>query len=382
VVYLGGGRLADDLGARAVELLMAERTVDDAPEVLRRIRALLGHYRTTEPALPRWSERFVTVGYAHYCTLLPTAFVDGDTGVRQVAAMLGFLFSMESLAISLGCERTQLELAVRQSRPEAPAKVALLWAAQSHLGMLSRAELRSRYDELLANPLAVPAIPLYLSGFVQGLEPAPGLAPVIVEVMSKAFARLPDAVLLPWLPKLIMTLRDQAPELMPRLVREAGRVFPGTLPAVDAWVPPWSAGHGGQAAASPGTGPPAMGTPATGSPAIGLSPAAADLVAGHAETCDAVAALLGYDVVWRSSPAGADPTRGEPAGADPAVADPTDADPTRCGPAAGGAGGRAAGGPTADPGHAAIAALVAGHPGAADAVAGMLTRPADAGRPG
>lgn len=109
----------DELGARAVELLSAERTVDDAPEVLRRMRRLLGHYRATRPALPRWCEAFVTTGYAHYCTLLPTAFTDDDSGVRQVAAMLGFLFGMESLALSFGCAHAQLELAVRQSHPEA-----------------------------------------------------------------------------------------------------------------------------------------------------------------------------------------------------------------------------------------------------------------------
>src|SRR5262249_11007319 len=131
--------------------------------------------------------------------------------------------------------------AVKQSHPEAPAKVALLWAAQTQLGVLPLAELRARYDALLANPLVVPSIPLYLSGFVQALEPAPSLAPVVVEMMSKAFARLPDPVLLPWLPKLITTLRAQASELVPVLVREAGRAFPATLPAVDAWVPPWSA---------------------------------------------------------------------------------------------------------------------------------------------
>src|SRR2546429_9634251 len=90
---------------------------------------------------------------------------DDDTGVRQVAAMLGFLFSMESLALALGCDRAQLELAVQQSHPEAPAKVALLWAARFQLGLLPLAELRSRCDELLANPLVVPAFPLYLSGF-------------------------------------------------------------------------------------------------------------------------------------------------------------------------------------------------------------------------
>ncbi|MCO6007343.1 DUF5682 family protein [Actinoallomurus purpureus] len=289
ILYLGGGRVADDLGARAVALLAAERTVDDAPDVLRRIRRLLAHYRATGPALPEWCERFVTAGYAHYCTLLPTAFVDEDTGVRQVAAMLGFLFGMEGLALSLGCDHSQLELAVRQSHPEAPAKVALLWATQTQLGLLALDALRSRYDDLLANPLVVPSIPLYLSGFVQALEPAPSLAPVIVEVMSKAFARLPDPVLLPWLPRLITTLREQAPELVPVLVREAGRVFPASLPAVDAWVPPWFARPSA-------TVPPPIPTSAG---------AVADLVAGHPAACDAVAGLLGQDAGWRAATGGA-----------------------------------------------------------------------------
>jgi hypothetical protein len=279
LLYLGSRRLTDELGGRAVELLAAERTVDDAPQVLRRIRRLLDHYRASGPALPGWCEAFVTAGYAHYCTLLPTAFVEEDTGVRQVAAMLGFLFSLESLALALGCDRAQLTLAVRQSHPEAPAKVALLWAAQTQLGLLPLAELRGRCDQLLANPLVVPAFPWYLSGFVQALEPAPALAPFVVEVLSKAFARLPDPVLLPWLPTLITTLREQAGELLPVLVREAGRTFPAGLASVDAWTPPWSARP------LPDTPP---------GPAAAVPGPVADLLAGHPAAGAAVAALLGF----------------------------------------------------------------------------------------
>ncbi|MEU5642281.1 hypothetical protein [Streptomyces milbemycinicus] len=291
ILYLGSRRLADELGARAVELLTAERTVDGAPRVLRQIRRLLAHYRAAEPELPRWCERFVTAGYAHYCTLLPTAFADEATGLRQVAAMLGFLFEMESFALSLGCDHTQLELAVRQSHPEAPDKVALVWAARSRLGLMSSAELRSRCAELLANPLVIPAFPRYMSGFVQALEPVPTLTPFVVEQLSKAFARLPDSVLLPWLPKLITTLRDGARELVPVLVREAGRTFPAALPAVDAWVPPWSARptasmvQPGGADAAPGG-------------------VVARLLAAHPATCDAVAGSLGYDAGWRTAEPG------------------------------------------------------------------------------
>ncbi|GAA0736946.1 hypothetical protein Drose_35745 [Dactylosporangium roseum] len=284
ILFLGSRRFTDELGARAVELLAAERTVDDAPEVLRRIRRLLAHYRATESTLPTWCEAFVTAGYAHYCTLLPTAFVDDETGVRQVAAMLGFLFSMESLALSLGCDRAQLELAVRQSHPEAPAKVALLWAAHHQLGLLPLAELRTRCAALLANPLVVPSFPQYLSGFVQALEPVPKLAPFAVEMISNAFAKLPDPVLLPWLPSLITTLRDQAGELVPVLIREAGRTFPGTLQAVDAFVPPWSAQPQAQRRLA--------------APLAPAGPVGAFLAAQPATT-DALADLLGCASGWQ-----------------------------------------------------------------------------------
>ena len=283
ILFLGSRRFTDELGARAVELLAAERTVDDAPEVLRRIRRLLAHYRATEPALPAWCESFVTAGYAHYCTLLPTAFVDDETGVRQVAAMLGFLFAMEGLALSLGCGRAQLELAVHQSHPESPAKVALLWAAHHQLGMLPLAELRTRCTELLANPLVVPSFPQYLSGFVQALEPAPKLAPFVVEVMSNAFAKLPDPVLLPWLPSLITTLREQAGELVPVLIREAGRTFPGDLAALDSFVPPWATQLQRQPA----------------KPTAPAGPVTAFLAA-HPATADALAALLGCTAGWQA----------------------------------------------------------------------------------
>ncbi|MET7656737.1 hypothetical protein, partial [Streptomyces sp. NPDC005486] len=226
-LHLRSRRLADELGTRALEVLAGERSVDGAPEVLRRVRRLLAHYRTSEPVLPPWIESFVKTGYAHYCTLLPTAFTDEDATVRQVAAMLGFLFGMEGLALSLGCDRTQLELALAQSHPTDPARTALLWAAQTHLGTLPRTALRARCAELLGNPLVVPAYPRYLSGFVHALEPVPGLADFVVEAVSNAFARLPDAVLLPWLPTLITTLRAGGAESAPLLIRDLEDAKPG-----------------------------------------------------------------------------------------------------------------------------------------------------------
>ncbi|MGV9277246.1 hypothetical protein [Streptomyces griseosporeus] len=293
-LYLRSRRLADELGRRALEVLATERSVDGAPEVLRRVRGLLAYYRTAEPSLPGWIESFVKNGYAHYCTLLPTAFTDDDASVRQVAAMLGFLFSMEGLALSLGCDRNQLELAVAQSHPEDPARTALLWAARTQLGTLSRADLRARCEELLGNPLVVPAYPRYLSGFLHALEPVPALADFVVEAVSHAFARLPDPVLLPWLPTLITSLRGGGTDLAPLLIREAARIFPGRLADLDPWVPPWRADPAPAPARSSSRG-------TTG-------PRGLPLLAAHPATCDALADLLGCEGTWETAeqgPAGA-----------------------------------------------------------------------------
>ncbi len=165
--------------------------------------------------------------------------------------------------------------------------MALLWAAHNQFGMLPLAELRERCDALRGNALVVPSFPQYLSGFVQALEPAPVLSGFVVELLSKAFARLPDRVLLPWLPTLITTFKDQAGELVPVLIREAGRTFPATLSAVDAWTPPWEAGA----------------TPKQAGPAVSGGPAT-DLLRAHPEPVEALATLLGCAGSWQE-PAGA-----------------------------------------------------------------------------
>lgn len=274
--YLGSVRLAQELGVRAIALLAAEQSVANAPAVLSRFRVLLAYFRSVDPQLPRWCEDFATTGFAHYCTLLPTAVADDEVGVRQVAAMLGFLFGMESMALSLGCDRSQLEIAVRQTHPQSPDKVALLWAAQLQLGLLTADQLRARCLELLRNPLVVPSFPDYLSGFVQALDPVPAVKPVVVELLSRSFGELPDAVLLPWLPTLVTTLGKQAGEHMATLVGEAARTFPASFAEVDSWTPPWE------------EKPPASTIPATA--ALPAAPSA--LLARYPEAAAALAELL------------------------------------------------------------------------------------------
>ena len=73
----------------------------------------------------------------------------------DLAAMLQFIFTLESLALSLGCERSQLVIAVRQSAPVTtdPTKLALLWSAECVLRLRDMASLRSHLDAVIDNEL-------------------------------------------------------------------------------------------------------------------------------------------------------------------------------------------------------------------------------------
>jgi hypothetical protein len=313
VLYLKSARLTEEVGEHAVDLLVQETGAQSAPEIFERVRRLVHYFRSTPEGLPEWLKRLVTTGYAHYSTLLPAAFADRGTTPAQVAAMLAFVFNLESLALSLGCSRSQLVIAVQQSGPvtEDPNKLGLLWAAEWLLALRRVEDIRAFFDGLLENRLALASFPAYVNGFLLALQFTPLVARLVVELLSRAFERLPDDVLLPWLPGLILTLRPHAGSVLPNLLKEASACFPAALADLGRWQPPWEA-------------PAAPAAPAA-QPAAALSPAEAAvraLLASAPACTNALAALLGQEPVWRASPQGeaaATPTPGEPSGVESSV---------------------------------------------------------------
>ena len=121
----------------------------------------------------------------------------------------------------------------------APDKLGLLWSAQFLLGERSQEEIRDFFDEVMSNELRLGMLPTYISGFVMALRFTPLVGRLVVELLSKAFARLPDRVLMPWLPGLLMALKPLGAELMPMLIKEAGISFPRTISQLDEWEAPW-----------------------------------------------------------------------------------------------------------------------------------------------
>ena len=312
LLYTHRERLTAEVGARAVELLTLDRSASHAREVFERVRRLVHYTRATPAGLPDWLGQFVSTGYQHYSALLPEAFGDRATSPEQLAGMMAFVFSLESLALSLGCQRSQLLIAVRQAEPltEDPGKLGLLWAAQILLDLRSVEEVRARFSEILENPMSLPALPPLLGSLLLALSFTPLVANLCVEMLTRAFMELPDAILLPWLPGLLDALRPLSGDLVPALMREVVGLEPRDLAALDAWVPAWE-----QAEAAPGP------APASG-PALGETEAAAfALVKAWPAALTALAGLLEVQGSWAEAPpASPDPADEAPAAPSPAAA--------------------------------------------------------------
>lgn len=268
-------RLTEELGERAIALLSQETGAEDAPQTFDLVRRLVHYYRTTDRGLPTWIERFVATGYAHYATLLPKAFGDRGTSPEQIAGMLNFIFTLESLALALGCQRSQLLIGVQQAAQEEsdPEKLGLLWTTEWLLNLRSLDEMRAFFDHVLSNSLLIRTFPDYLNGFILALGIAPRLSRFLVELLSKLFGSVPDAVLMPRLPSIVLRLRSHAPLLEP-LIKDAAACFPATVAQLSQWTPPWE------------TPPVAIAPPSPDEAEIN------QLLKDYPDTMEAIAALL------------------------------------------------------------------------------------------
>ncbi|MCC6557072.1 MAG: hypothetical protein IT372_29320 [Polyangiaceae bacterium] len=368
VVYLKSGRLARELGLRAVALLRDETGAKDAPEIFQRVRRLVHYYRTV--GLPDWIKDFVSTGYQHYSTLLPAAFADRGTLPQQLSAMLAFIFTQEALAFSMGCQRSQLLIAVKQAAPEDPPKKSLLWAAQWVLGLRGEEEIRGEFTHLLSQPLLLPAFPEYVAGFLMALEFTPRITRLAVEIVSRAFAGLPEEVLVPWLPRLVVALRPLGSGVMATLVKEAGLSFPRGLGELAKWEFGWDRAQARSAAAAPA---PAAATAAAapmaaaGAPLPARSPEEtrmAGLLLEHPAALDGLAARIGIEGQWTAGSAAGTGTATAPGAV-------TDAGPGTVTDAGPGAGPGAVTGAGAAPDSPA-AVLLAAYPEALNALAARV----------
>lgn len=241
ILFAGSPRLVNELGNHAIARLREETGGTDAPKIFERIRRLLHYYRSTPEGIPPWLGNFVAEGYQHYSTLLPSAFEDQGTSPAQVAGMLSFLFTLENLALTMGCNRDQLLIAIGQCAniTTHPEKLGLLWTAEWLVGGRSLEEIRVFFDEVLENPLRVGALSSYVSGFLLALGFTPLVAGLVVEVLSKAFAHLSERALLTWMPSLLWALRPLASTSVPVLLGEAAARFPNNLKELEHWRPAW-----------------------------------------------------------------------------------------------------------------------------------------------
>jgi hypothetical protein len=337
LLYAERDRLSEELGERAVELLRLELSAANARELFERVRRLVHHLRARPEGMPRWLGDFVATGYQHYASLLPQSFADRGTSPEQLAGMLAFVFSLESLALSLGCQRSQVIIAVRQAAPLTtdPGKLGLLWAAEWTLELKRGDEVRAEFNALMDNPMSLSALPGALGSLLLALSFTPLVSALAAELLSRAFMELPEALLLPWLPGLLDSLRPVAGTILPALMREVVQSTPKTLAALDAWTPPWETQR-----------PAAATEPKRTKKADGGTPeerAQNALLRANPAATDAWAEALGLAPGW----AAPTPEGGEAATGDEATSD-------------------------GDPSASAIQALLAAHPAAVSAWAARL----------
>jgi hypothetical protein len=141
------------------------------------------------------------------------------------------------LALALGCNRSQLLIGVQQASQglEDPAKLGLLWTTELLLNLRTLEQIRDFFEQVLTNSMLIGTLPDYLNGFILALTFAPRISRFVVELLSKLFADVPDTVLLPWLPSLILRLRSIAAaspshtQILQGLIKEAAASFPNRL---------------------------------------------------------------------------------------------------------------------------------------------------------
>ena len=248
-VLLRSPRLTETLVDRAVSRLVSEAGVEDAPEIFDRIRRLVHHYRAGPDGLPAWLTAFVATGYRHYTGRLPEAFADRGVRPQAVGGMLSFVFTLESLALAMGCSRSQLRIAVGHSVPVGAEKTGLLWAVEWLLQERSDAQLTGDFHHLLDNPLSRDAMPRYLSGLLLAMTLSPRVAGVAADLLGRALHDLPDRVLMGWMPSLLTALAPHRGAALTPLFQAVMRGLPRSLTQVDAWEPAWLSAPEPEAAA-------------------------------------------------------------------------------------------------------------------------------------
>ena len=300
LILLSNQRLTQALGDQVVALLVKERDVASAPQLFRQARRLVYHFRSSGDPTPEWLENLVRCGFDHYCRLLPEGFGDKGTSPEQVAGVCGFLFVLESLALSLGCERSQVEIAIHQGAKLAvdPEKLGLLWACEWLVKIKSREEVRAAFLAILNHPIGRRAYPGYLSGLLQAIEFAPSATDLAVEQVGRAFAELSDDELYAWMPSLIGVLRNQDGGIA-QFLREAKRELPRSLDRLDEWSPTWKRDSSHSEEVSSETNPFESNGESNIAPASERAVAVRQLLGGQRDSLVSHAALLGLDTSWR-----------------------------------------------------------------------------------
>src|SRR5207237_600988 len=141
----------------------------------------------------------VTVEHVLEKRLKARAFAGGATAVSALAAAEDCVLYLKSARLTEEIGEHAAGLLVQETRKpsapvsDGPSTVGLLWSAEWLLGLRTVEAIREFFAGLLENRLALSSFPGYVNGFLLALKFTPLVARLVVELLSRAFEKLPDA---------------------------------------------------------------------------------------------------------------------------------------------------------------------------------------------
>ncbi|MGG6263144.1 DUF5682 family protein [Leptolyngbya sp. AN03gr2] len=235
LLYLHNPHLTETLGNFADQQFITNSAVGEASKVFEKTRYLIQFYRSQSTAIPQWILNFIGTGFQYYCQRLPATCTEKEAASKELCAMLNFLIQLEGFATSAGLNAQQFDLSLNQCQQLVadPAKTAIIHAACILRSQMTEQSVREAATLRRTSSVLISTFPLYVAGLVESLSFAPFLANLAGDLLNSFFT-MPDTVLIPWLPALVLKLQEM-PDLLKLLVEPVIPTLPQSLSQLDQW---------------------------------------------------------------------------------------------------------------------------------------------------
>ncbi len=225
---------SDDISLRYLSESLIGRTRDlrfeNPLDVYNLTSELLNYFRTLKTGIPHWFKEFIVSAYRSYCQELTSAIDDNSFSTENIATMFSFIFKVESVALSQGATRKELEISFKMiNNLDLPiGKKAVVLAAESLLNSEKEFELKKVVATTFWNPYMIQSLSDLLTGLIFSTNFTPNIFSIIVELLDQCFRLLKEDLLHQWMPQLINTFSELKTEYIAKIANDLKRYYKGS----------------------------------------------------------------------------------------------------------------------------------------------------------